>query len=71
MAYDYSALCGRIVEICKTQGAFATKMNLSERSISLKLNNARAWKQPEIIKACEVLGIPDSEIARYFFKKVV
>lgn len=71
MAYDYSALCGKIVEICRTQGAFAERMNLSERSISLKLNNARAWKQPEIIRACEILGIEDSDIARYFFKKVV
>lgn len=71
MAYDYSALCGKIVEICKTQSAFAARMNLSERTVSLKLNNLRTWKQPEIVKACEVLAIPDSDIARYFFKKVV
>lgn len=71
MAYDYSALCGKIVEVFRTQSAFATKMNLSERSISLKLNNIRTWKQHEIVRACEVLGIPESDISRYFFKKVV
>lgn len=67
MAYNYSKLNGRIIEICGTQAVFAEKMGLSERTISLKLNNKVAWKQPEITKACEILGIPESEIQVYFF----
>ena len=69
--YDYRKLNGRIVEICGTQAVFAEKMGLSERTISLKLNNKIAWKQSEIQKAVEILGIPDDEIQLYFFTKIV
>ena len=69
--YDYRKLNGRIVEICGTQAVFAEKMGLSERTISLKLNNKSAWKQSEIQKAVEILGIPDDEIQLYFFTKIV
>ena len=69
--YDYRKLNGRIVEICDTQAVFAEKMGLSERTISLKLNNKIAWKQSEIQKAVEILGIPDDEIQYYFFTKEV
>ena len=67
MPYNYSKLLGRIVECVGTQAAFAEKMGLSERSISLKLNGKVAWKQTEIAKACEVLGIRLNEIDKYFF----
>ena len=64
MPYNYSKLLGRIVERVGTQAAFAEKM---ERSISLKLNGKRSWTQPEIVKACEILGIQKNEIDKYFF----
>lgn len=67
MPYNYSKLLGRIVECVGTQAAFAEKMDLSERSVSLKLNGKRSWKQPEIAKACEILGIQKNEIDKYFF----
>ncbi len=67
MPYNYSKLLGRIVELCGTQAAFAKKMELSERSVSLKLNGKRSWKQIEISKACDVLHIPKAEIDQYFF----
>ena len=67
MAYDYSKLNGRIVEVCGTQAIFAEKMGLSERTISLKVNNKIAWKQPEMQKAAEILHFPESEIQAYFF----
>ena len=51
MAYDYSKLNGRIVEKCGTRANFAEMMGLSERTISLKLNNKISFKQPEIQKA--------------------
>ena len=37
--FDYSKLKGRIVEKFKTQGNFASINQLSDRSMSLKLNN--------------------------------
>ncbi len=67
MPYDYSKLCGLIVEKCGTQAKFAEMMKLSERSISLKLNGRVGWKQSEIAQACELLGIRATQIATYFF----
>lgn len=67
MPYNYSKLLGRIVEKVGTQGAFAEKMELSERSVSLKLNGKTGWKQAEIARACVILEIRDEEIHSYFF----
>lgn len=67
MGYDYAKLRGRIVEICGTQVEFAKQMNLSERTISLKLQQKRGWKQGEIVKALKVLKLSDKDIQLYFF----
>lgn len=67
MPYDYKKLLGRIVEKVGTQSNFAKLMELSERTISLKLNGKVGWKQSEIAKACEVLAIEDCDIPIYFF----
>lgn len=67
MSYDYSNLNGKIVEVCGTQAAFAEKMGLSERTISMKLNNKVAFKQPEIQKAISILGLTALDIQTYFF----
>ena len=65
--YDYSKLEGRIKEKFGTQRKFAIAMNLSERSMSLKLNGINNFKQSEIRLACELLCIPAYEIGEYFF----
>lgn len=67
MAYNYAKLNGRIVEKCGTQAVFAERMGLSERTISMKLNNKIAFKQSEIQKALDVLEITSDEIQVYFF----
>lgn len=71
MKYNYRKLEGRIVEICVSRTNFAKEMGLSDRSISLKLNNRVPWKQPEISKAMEVLKIDPSEVQDYFFNQEV
>ena len=71
MTFDYSKLRGRVVEKFETLTNFANAMNLSEKSISSKINNKTYWKNNEISKACELLDIPDKEVNQYFFKQKV
>lgn len=67
MEYNYNKLNGRIVEIFGTQSNFAEAMDLSTRTISLKMNNLVPWKQPEITKAASLLEIDLQDIPEYFF----
>lgn len=67
MAYNYNKLLGRITEKFGTQARFSNAMEMSERSLSLKLNCKVPFKQPEISKACSLLDICDEEIPAYFF----
>lgn len=66
-SYDYSKLMGKIRELFAKNYAFASAMNLSTRTLSLKLTGKVGWKQSEIEKACKLLGIPRNEIHIYFF----
>ena len=67
MVFDYSMLFGKIRGLYKTQGNFSAAINLSEKSLSAKLNNRVAWDQSEIIASCDLLGIPYDQISFYFF----
>lgn len=69
--YDYRKLLGRVVEVCGTQYNFAKAMNLSERTISLKMSGKVDFKQSEIDKACEILCIEKDDITDYFFTQNV
>lgn len=71
MAYDYSKLRGKIVEKYSTISAFSKDLGLTSESVSMKLNNKREFSQREIDKACELLGIKNSEMKSYFFTKKV
>lgn len=71
MSYDYSKLQGKIREICITNKQFAKLMELSERSLSLKINNKVPFSQSEIDRAVEILGIKQSDIFNYFFTRKV
>lgn len=66
MAYNYSKLSGKITECYGTQASFAKALEISERSLSLKLTNKVHFKQPEISKACQLLGISARDIPAYF-----
>jgi len=65
---DYSKLKGKITEVFGTQVTFSNAMELSERSISLKLNEKIDFSQREIEKAVSVLGLKKDDIPEYFFK---
>lgn len=67
MAFNYDKLRGRIVEIFGTQYRFAKEMGWSERTLSLKMNGSRPWKQPDICKAIKLLKLKEEDIPSYFF----
>lgn len=71
MVFDYSKLSGRIVEKFGTQYNFALALGLSERSLSLKLNNKVDWRSKEIAQACQELDINEDDVGEYFFKQNV
>lgn len=71
MSFEYSKLAGKIKEKFDTQTNFAKELGMSERSLSLKMNNCRAWKQIEMVKACELLAIDINNINEYFFTEKV
>ena len=71
MKYDYSKLLGKITEKYGNNGNFAAKMGLSEKTISLKLNNKTDFKQDEIIKASKLLDISPTDLHIYFFTEKV
>lgn len=68
MVFNYSKLNGKIVEVCGTQSKFAELMGLSEKTISLKLNNKIMFKQDEILKAIKILRVPVGDVQEYFFQ---
>ena len=55
-------------KICGCQMVFAEKMGMSERTLSLKLTSKRYWKQSEIYRAIDILGLSLDNITEYFFK---
>ena len=65
--FDYSKLKGKIVEVLGNQSNYAKALNLSETSITNKLNNAVYFTQGEIMTSIDVLHINLEEISTYFF----
>lgn len=67
MAFNYSKLKGRIVEIFGSQTKFAKAMKMSERTLSFKISGKVSWKQREIVEAISLLGLNKDDIQEYFF----
>lgn len=67
MAFDLRKLKGKIVEVYDTQYNFAAAMGWAEKTVSQKINGDSLWRQNEIERAVELLGIPTESIGEYFF----
>lgn len=67
MPYEYNKLKGRIVERFGSQGNFASKIGLSENSVSRKLNCKIGFSQSDMVKWGDILGITQDEYPEYFF----
>ena len=64
MAFNYDKLKGRITEVFGAQYKFAEAMKMSDRTLSIKLNNGAPWKQSDICKAVLLLKLNDSDIPK-------
>lgn len=60
-------LKGRIVEMGLSQSLVANHLNISQPTLSQKINNLREMDLSEAEKLAELLHIPDSEYGSYFF----
>lgn len=69
MAFNYRKLKGRIVEKYSNQSNFAEALGCSERTLSLKMNGKRPWKQQEILTAIRLLDLTENDIQEYFLTR--
>ena len=65
--FDYSALRGKIVEKFGSQKEFAAALGLSERTLSMKLNNKVYFTQDEMSKTAKLLDVKIGRLKEYFF----
>ena len=65
--FDYSKLLGKIKEKGFTLAEFAKCIGIASSTFSLKLSGEGYFRQPEMIKMCDVLGVAYKEIPIYFF----
>lgn len=65
--FDYSKLRGRIVEKFGSCEAFAKQLNITNVTVSKKLNNKSGFSLEDIILWTEKLDIHKNEIGVYFF----
>lgn len=67
MKFDHSKLIGKIKERFKNRKDFCNLINLSQNSLSKKLNNHVPFTSTEIYTIIDLLGIDAVEIHIYFF----
>lgn len=71
MTFNYSKLRGRIIEKFGSQGNFSKALDMSEHTLSVKLNSKRFFTQVEISNISKLLDISIEDIPAYFFQNVV
>ena len=65
--YDYSELLGKLRAKKITQEELARKIHLNPSTLNQKLNNKSEFSQSEMRNILNVLEVPVSMIATYFF----
>lgn len=58
---------GRLKELCLTQSDVAKAMNLSQSTVTQKINKTRPLTILEAEKLSEILKIDDEQYKEYFF----
>lgn len=65
--YDYSKLTERIKKKYGTMTNFAKAMKCSKSVISMRLNNNADWHRTDVMKAVELLNIPETQVYSFFY----
>ncbi len=65
--YDYSKLKGKIAEKGYTKCSLSKALKMHPNSLSYRLDNKLEFKQDDMVKICDVLGIKHKDIPVYFF----
>lgn len=65
--FDFSELLGRIVARYGSRAAFAKAMGMKETVLSGRLLCKTYFSPDETLRACELLGIPQEDIPRFFY----
>lgn len=65
--FKYQKLLGRLKEKGLSQFQLAQNIGIAEATLNAKLNGKSYFRQNEIVKICESLDIPGSEVNAYFF----
>ena len=60
-------LKGKIVAAGYTQRSLSKKLDMSENTLSSKLNGKSAFTMDEVIHLCDLLSIVDNEEKAYIF----
>ena len=68
---DYKRLKLKIIEVFDTQEAFAKAMKMSKTALSQRFNQSVDWRANEIMRACDLLNIPLTDVHAYFFTRKV
>lgn len=63
---DFSALRARIAEKYAHEYEFAAELGLTKQALSCKLHSFAVFTVNEIVRICELLDIPDTELDVYF-----
>ena len=67
MVFKSDKLRGKIVECFGTVDDFSSAFGMTATTAGRKLSGKSEWTQGEIVRACELLHIPISNITEYFF----
>lgn len=69
MKFNHSKLLGRIKECGYTQKSLAEAINMSNGTMSQKINNVSNFNAEEMDKIAKVLDISPCDIGVYFFSR--
>ncbi len=66
---DYSKLLGKMKEKGITQSELAKQIGISETSLNKKLNGGSQFRQEEMLKILDCIGVNIESVSLYFFAK--